>query len=120
MTGHPHVRPRRLRAAPWIRNLVRETIVTPADFIQPLFVVEGEGIRKPIAALPGVDHLSIDRVVETAQGGGDEPAHDHGLGLDHRVGRDDAVAVVVEADVGVGQLDDLLGRGGLLQRSPSP
>src|SRR3954469_19166095 len=75
MTGKfPAVRPRRTRQAPWIRRLVRETVVTPDDFIQPLFVVEGEGIRKPIAALPGVDHLSIDRVVETARAA-------HGLGI---------------------------------------
>ncbi len=63
----PAIRPRRTRSATWIRNLARETSVTAHDFIQPLFVVEGEGIRKPIPSLPGVDHLSIDRVVETAR-----------------------------------------------------
>jgi len=68
MTGKfPAVRPRRLRTMPWIRRLVRETTLTPADLVQPLFVVEGSGIERPIAALPGVDHLSIDRLVETAK-----------------------------------------------------
>ena len=74
MSGYPHVRPRRLRSAPWVRNLVRETIVTPADFIQPLFVVEGSGVQKAIPALPGIDHLSIDRIVEAAKAA-------HGLGI---------------------------------------
>ncbi len=74
MSGYPHIRPRRLRSAPWIRNLVRETVVTPADFIQPLFVVEGAGVQKAIPALPGIDHLSIDRIVEAAKAA-------HGLGI---------------------------------------
>ncbi|TAL00348.1 MAG: porphobilinogen synthase [Rhodospirillaceae bacterium] len=68
MTGKfPAVRPRRLRAAPWVRRLVRETTLTAADLVQPLFVVEGSGIERPIPALPGVDHLSIDRLIETAK-----------------------------------------------------
>ena len=47
---------------------------TPADFIQPLFVVEGAGIQRAIPALPGIDHLSIDRIVEAAKAA-------HGLGI---------------------------------------
>ena len=74
MSGYPHIRPRRLRSAPWVRNLVRETVISPADFIQPLFVVEGSGIQRPIPALPGVDHLAIDRVVDVAKAA-------HGLGI---------------------------------------
>jgi len=68
MTGkYPAVRPRRLRSAQWVRRLVHETTVTAADLIQPLFVVEGSDIQRPISALPGIDHLSIDRLVATAK-----------------------------------------------------
>jgi len=68
MTGkYPAVRPRRLRTAPWVRRLVRETTLNVADLIQPLFVVEGDGIKKPIPSLPGNDHLSIDKVIEVAK-----------------------------------------------------
>jgi porphobilinogen synthase len=49
-----------------VRRLVRETTLGVADLIQPLFVVEGAGIKRPIPALPGVDHLSIDRLIEVA------------------------------------------------------
>ena len=41
--------------------------LTPTDFIQPLFVVEGENVRDPIASLPGIERLSCDVLVETAQ-----------------------------------------------------
>jgi porphobilinogen synthase len=67
MNGYPAIRPRRLRASPWIRSMVRETTVAAADLVQPLFVVEGAGIARPISALPGVDHLSIDRAVDVAR-----------------------------------------------------
>ncbi len=53
-------RPRRLRVSAEIRKLVRETSVTVEDLIYPLFIVEGEGIRKEIPSMPGVFHLSID------------------------------------------------------------
>lgn len=60
------IRPRRLRRSPGIRNLVRETVLTPAGLIQPLFVVHGQGLETPISAMPGVSRLSVDRVVEAA------------------------------------------------------
>jgi porphobilinogen synthase len=63
----PQIRLRRLRAADWRRRLVRETVLTPADFILPLFIVEGEGRREPVKALPGVARLSIDQAVAAAQ-----------------------------------------------------
>ena len=62
----PLSRPRRLRRTGWMRDLVRETALTPADLIWPLFVCEGESVREPIASLPGVSRLSIDNVVEAA------------------------------------------------------
>ena len=60
------VRMRRLRLSPGIRTLVRETVLNPADLIQPLFVRPGKGIRQPISSLPGQHQYSVDAVVEEA------------------------------------------------------
>jgi porphobilinogen synthase len=57
-------RNRRLRETKSIRDLVRETILTPADFIFPIFVVEGENIKEEISSMPGNYHFSIDRLHE--------------------------------------------------------
>ena len=62
----PIDRPRRLRRTTAIRNLVRETHLQPSNFVLPLFVVEGEGIRNPIRSMPGNAQLSIDELVEEA------------------------------------------------------
>jgi porphobilinogen synthase len=59
----PVHRPRRLRRTDTIRRLVRETQLTPDDFIAPLFVCEGEGVGREIAAMPGCFQLSVDRLV---------------------------------------------------------
>jgi len=58
----PNVRLRRLRTSSAVRDLVRETLLTPADFIYPLFVVHGRGVRNEIASMPGVFHLSVDQL----------------------------------------------------------
>ncbi len=63
----PHARPRRLRRTPWIRDLVAEVRLTAADLIWPIFVREGTDLAEPIAALPGVDRLSVDRAVRAAE-----------------------------------------------------
>jgi len=64
----PETRMRRLRATRALRGLVRETRVSPADFVYPMFVAEGLEDRSPIAAMPGVDRLSIAQAVaETAE-----------------------------------------------------
>uniref|UniRef100_A0A7C5ET67 Delta-aminolevulinic acid dehydratase n=1 Tax=Desulfobacca acetoxidans TaxID=60893 RepID=A0A7C5ET67_9BACT len=60
-------RPRRLRRTAALRRLVRETVLTPADFIYPLFVVPGKGVRQEVAAMPGVARLSVDLLVEEAR-----------------------------------------------------
>ncbi|MCX7670179.1 MAG: porphobilinogen synthase, partial [Anaerolineae bacterium] len=65
--GFPQIRPRRLRATPALRRMVRETILTPDDFIYPLFVVHGEGVRRPIASMPGISQLSVDQAVVEAR-----------------------------------------------------
>ena len=63
----PLSRPRRLRRTPWIRDLVAEARLSPADLIWPLFVREGVDVAEPVASLPGVDRLSIDRAVQAAE-----------------------------------------------------
>jgi porphobilinogen synthase len=62
----PATRMRRLRANPWSRALVAENTLTPADLIWPLFVVDGENKRVAVAAMPGVERLSVDLVAEAA------------------------------------------------------
>ena len=63
----PISRPRRLRKNEAFRSLVRETRLTPAGFVYPLFVCPGEGIRKEVRSMPGVCNLSIDEAVKEAQ-----------------------------------------------------
>jgi porphobilinogen synthase len=63
----PFFRPRRLRASAGIRTMVRQTLITPADFVYPLFVVPGVKVKKEIASLPGTYHLSADMAVEAAR-----------------------------------------------------
>jgi porphobilinogen synthase len=63
----PAARLRRLRQAPWSRDLVSETVLTPADLIWPLFVTEGTGVEEPIASMPGVHRLSVDRIGAAAK-----------------------------------------------------
>ncbi len=66
-------RPRRLRRTESIRALVRETKLTPDDFVYPLFVCEGEGVRREIGSMPGCFNLSLDEIVketEAARGDG--------------------------------------------------
>jgi len=65
--GHPEfpsTRMRRNRSQDWVRRLTRESTVTPADLIWPVFVQEGQGARTPIPSMPGVERLSIDLVVK--------------------------------------------------------
>jgi porphobilinogen synthase len=63
----PVARPRRLRRTEWMRRLVRETTLTPADLIWPLFVIEGRDRAEPVPALPGVERLTLDRVAAAAR-----------------------------------------------------
>ncbi len=60
-----HIRPRRNRRTPAIRSLVRETVLTPADFILPLFLHEEE-VDTPIASMPGVTRWSLAGLVKEA------------------------------------------------------
>jgi porphobilinogen synthase len=69
MTMHPTprfpiARPRRLRYNPLVRSLVRETALSPGDFILPLFVRSGCGLKNEIASMPGQFQLSVDRLAD--------------------------------------------------------
>jgi porphobilinogen synthase len=63
----PYERPRRLRRSERLRAMVRETSVSPAHLIYPLFVAPGEGLRREIPSLPGCFHLSVDEVAREAE-----------------------------------------------------
>ena len=58
---------RRLRASTGLRNLVRETRLSPANLVYPLFVCPGKGVRKQIRSMPGVFNLSVDETVKEAE-----------------------------------------------------
>ncbi|MHA6250453.1 porphobilinogen synthase [Oceanobacillus sp. CAU 1775] len=60
-------RHRRLRSSQAMRNLVRETQLTPNDFIYPLFVMEGQNIKNEVPSMPGVFQLSLDNLLEELQ-----------------------------------------------------
>ncbi len=62
--GFPTTRLRRLRRSARLRGMVRETRLHPEDFIYPLFVVPGTGVREEIPAMPGIHHWSVDLVSE--------------------------------------------------------
>ncbi len=65
--AYPEIRLRRTRASAWSRALYRETVLTPADLIWPLFVTGGQGVEEPIGSLPGVSRWSIDRIAGRAK-----------------------------------------------------
>ncbi|ACM31745.1 porphobilinogen synthase [[Acidovorax] ebreus] len=66
-TPFPANRPRRLRRDAFTRNLVRETVLTPHDFIYPVFVHEGSNLSVPVASMPGVERLSLDLLLPVAE-----------------------------------------------------
>ncbi|HIJ83612.1 MAG: porphobilinogen synthase [Magnetococcales bacterium] len=66
-TPIPIRRPRRLRINGAIRDLVRETHLDSRDLIQPMFIVPGQNIRKPVASMPGVYQVSVDQAVLDAR-----------------------------------------------------
>ena len=64
---YPHGRPRRLRRDTFTRNLVRENNLTAHDLIYPVFVLDGNNRREPVASMPGVERLSLDQLLPVAQ-----------------------------------------------------
>jgi porphobilinogen synthase len=67
MTRFPAARPRRLRQTEALRRLVRETRVAAEQLVQPLFIVPGHGVAKPVASMPGIQQLSVDRAAEESR-----------------------------------------------------
>jgi porphobilinogen synthase len=65
--SYPAIRLRRTRASAWSRAMHRETVLTPADLIWPLFVTDGTGVEEPIASLPGVSRWSVDLIAQRAR-----------------------------------------------------
>ena len=60
-------RPRRLRMSSGMRDLVRETELSPRDFVYPIFVVPGEHIKEEIPSMPGCFHYSVDQAAGLAR-----------------------------------------------------
>ena len=65
--AYPNTRLRRTRATAWSRALHRETVLTPANLIWPLFVTGGSGVEEPIGSLPGVSRWSVDLIAARAK-----------------------------------------------------
>ncbi|TAF79701.1 MAG: porphobilinogen synthase [Sphingobacteriales bacterium] len=63
------IRPRRLRSSPIVREMVAETRLTPSMLVYPYFVVAGQNIKNPIAAMPGIYHFSIDALISDIANG---------------------------------------------------
>lgn len=62
----PAVRMRRMRKDAFSRAMMRENVVTPADLIYPVFILDGKGQRQPVASMPGVERLSVDLLLSVA------------------------------------------------------
>ncbi|MXW35790.1 MAG: porphobilinogen synthase [Acidobacteria bacterium] len=83
-------RPRRLRRSAAIRGMVRETRFSPDGLVYPLFVCEGEGVRREVPSMPGVYQLSVDEAVaETAAAAGDGVRSVLLFGLPHDEDKDE-------------------------------
>ncbi len=63
----PSYRARRMRSSDTMRRMVRETILTPDDFIYPLFVTHGKGVKKEISSMPGNYQQSVENIVKDCQ-----------------------------------------------------
>jgi porphobilinogen synthase len=62
--AYPQVRMRRMRSKAWLRDMMQEHHVRAADLIWPVFITEGTNTSEPVASMPGVERLSIDRLLE--------------------------------------------------------
>ena len=101
----PQTRMRRLRANDFSRRLVRESTLSPDDFIYPVFVLEGEQQREAVPSMPGVERLSIDLLVELAR-------EAHALGIPAL-----ALFPVVGAEQKSLTADEAFNADGLVQRA---
>ena len=67
MSSFPQYRPRRLRRTAALRNLVRETHLSPSQLVLPVFVRDGKKIRRPVGSMPGVNQTSVDEMLRDAE-----------------------------------------------------
>jgi porphobilinogen synthase len=67
MSTYPALRMRRLRCHDWTRRLVAENALSPADFIWPVFLIDGDNEREAVSSMPGVERLSVDLAVAAAK-----------------------------------------------------
>lgn len=65
--SYPAIRMRRMRRDAFSRALMRETVLTPADLILPVFVCEGQGVCEPVPSMPGVERMSVDEVLRVGE-----------------------------------------------------
>jgi porphobilinogen synthase len=65
--AYPAIRLRRMRRDPFSRALMRENTISASDLIYPVFILDGEGQRQPVASMPGVERVSVDLLMEVAQ-----------------------------------------------------
>ncbi|HVJ22891.1 MAG TPA: porphobilinogen synthase, partial [Burkholderiales bacterium] len=63
----PRTRLRRMRRDEFSRRLMRESTLSPDNFIYPLFVIEGNGRREPIQSMPGIERVTVDELVREAE-----------------------------------------------------
>ena len=64
---YPAVRMRRMREHDFTRRMMRESTLTTGDLIYPVFIIEGGKQREPVSAMPGIERLSIDLLIEEAR-----------------------------------------------------
>ena len=64
---YPNLRMRRMRRDDFSRRLMRETSLSPSDFIYPMFILEGENLREAVPSMPGVERVSIDLLLKEAE-----------------------------------------------------
>jgi porphobilinogen synthase len=67
VSAFPQYRPRRLRRTAALRNLVRETQLSPSQLVLPVFVRDGKGLRRPVGSMPGVNQTSVDEMLRDAE-----------------------------------------------------
>src|SRR3954470_8437877 len=65
--GFPAIRMRRMRKDAFSRAMMRENVLTPADLIYPVFVLDGENQREKVSSMPGVERLSVDLLLNVAE-----------------------------------------------------
>jgi len=65
--SYPNIRPRRMRRNEFSRRLMRESSLRADDLIYPIFIVEGDNQRQPVASMPGIERLSLDQLIREAE-----------------------------------------------------